>query len=131
MKANNNEKEFSRWLLDISDGDIEKLEVNSALQCDDLVNEIHFNMEKKSLLSRTILAPQNVEANKMNNLIVDSLPGVRHECYSIDRATLPGVDKLEKAEEKGNIQLNIFNYSIWFTTTQIKIETWMYSSANL
>lgn len=32
--------------MDISDGDVEKLKINSALQCDDLVNEIYLNVEE-------------------------------------------------------------------------------------
>ncbi|XKL65195.1 hypothetical protein PGB90_005281 [Kerria lacca] len=65
---------------------------------------MYLNVEKKLLLSRAILTPQNVKVNKKNNSIVDLLPRVLHECYSIDSATLPGVDKLEKAEEEATLQ---------------------------
>lgn len=108
MRAKKDSKEFSKWLLEIGNGVIQELEITETLRSKNLVEDMYMNVtDEKIIASQAILAPQNLEVNRINHQILKLLPGNISYCYSIDRATLPGIDKSEQGEEEATLRYPI------------------------
>lgn len=108
MRTSKDSHEFSDWLLDIGNGVIKDLEITEALHSKNLVEEMYKNVIDENILaSQAILSPQNLEVNRINNQILNLLPGDIHYCYSSDGATLPRIDKSKQSEEEATLRYPI------------------------
>lgn len=108
MRVNDTEENFAEWLLQLGNGEITELCVDnsSAFHCSDLTNWFFEDVSHvdNDLLSRIILSPQNDEVNKMNESILSRIPGELFVSYSIDKATLNGIDKSDAREEEATLR---------------------------
>ena len=84
---------FSSFLLEIGDGRIKNFKIPDSWKSIDVCSDIYKDINTKEIENSVILAPHNEEIDKLNNKILDMLPGDLKIYYSIDVATYKGVDK--------------------------------------
>ncbi|KAG8174785.1 hypothetical protein JTE90_013185 [Oedothorax gibbosus] len=106
MRVANGAGHFADWLLQFGNGELEELPVAVSLACADLAALFFEDVEDISndLINRIILSPQNDEVNRMNENILSKIPGEQKISYSIDKATLSGIDKSDAREEEATLR---------------------------
>ena len=108
MRATSGAGDFAGWLLQFGNGDLEELSVeeNPNLACTNLTDWFFEDVTDvtKDLLRRIILSPQNDEVNRMNEQILSRITGEEVISYSIDKATLNGIDRSDTREEEATLR---------------------------
>ena len=109
MRALEEEREFSKWLLKLGNGILQSSSVISDMidipdEClaSDLIEELFpdFTTDRKMSV---ILTPKNDSSLKMNDKILERLPGSQREFLSCDRAIC------DNEEESQNYPLEFLN----------------------
>ena len=93
MRAHAEERVFARWLLKLGNGTLQSQNsteddmIDVPYQCliDDIVDTIFPNSDEDRSTS-TILTPKNDTSLKLNDTILESLPGKQRVFFSCDRA---------------------------------------------
>lgn len=106
MRVINGAEQFSNWLLQFGNGELKELAIEESIACKDLATWFFEDVEdlSKDLINRIILSPQNDEVNRMNEKILSKIPGDEKVSYSIDKATLSGIDKSDAREEEATLR---------------------------
>ena len=108
MRATSGAGDFAGWLLQFGNGDLEELSVeeNPNLACTNLTDWFFEDVTDvtNDLLRRIILSPQNDEVNRMNEQILSRITGKEVISYSIDKATLNGIDRSDTREEEATLR---------------------------
>ncbi|XP_042895824.2 ATP-dependent DNA helicase PIF1-like [Parasteatoda tepidariorum] len=108
VKAGN--QEFANWLLTIGNGELLHLDASTPdLYCKDIISWFFEKIDclNTNFINHIILSPQNDEVNKVNENILSRVPGEEVISYSIDKATLYGVDKSDGREEEATLRYSI------------------------
>jgi hypothetical protein len=84
---------FSKWLLDVGNGVVQKFIPNNEILSTDLINDLYpLTLSQDEITRRAILAPQNSEVNQVNAQILLRMGGDMLESRRIDYATFHGTD---------------------------------------
>jgi hypothetical protein len=101
MRAKEEEIDFAEWLLDLGNGNLKTpdpinipygievpVQCNIVDTCTDIISDVFPNMSDPAALAHNvILTPTNDETLKLNNRVIEKLPGEEKVYFSTDRAT--------------------------------------------
>ena len=98
MRAKENESEFANWLMELGNGTLPspdhetfpnaiKIPDTCNIVQSDIVTEVFSDItDVQALADRVILTPTNTETLKLNNHVLDKLPGETEVYFSVDKA---------------------------------------------
>lgn len=108
MRADIGAGDFSKWLLKFGNEDFLEFVVDnfSHFYCSELTEWFFEDVSdiENDLVSRIILSPHNAAVNRINEKILCRIPGEEVLSYSIDKATLSGIDKSDAREEEATLR---------------------------
>ena len=114
MRAKENESEFANWLLELGNGTLPspdhetfpnaiKIPDTCNIVQSDIVTEVFSDItDVQALADRVILTPTNAETLKLNNHLLDKLPGETEVYFSVDKAVCD-------TEEAANYPMEFLN----------------------
>ena len=110
MRALVEEREFSKWLLQMGNGNLQSssvtdddmIDIPAECLVDDLVDELFPDFSVDRQMS-VILTPKNETSLKLNDKILERLPGIKREFFSCDKALC------DDEEEAQNYPLEFLN----------------------